>query len=295
MSASDAQAAPPAQTAGLPQLATLLLANVALALGPWLVRLADTGPVAAAFWRISLALPLLLFFAAREGAVPWRFGRGAVWAVGIAGTFFALDLASWHLGIERTRLGNASLFGNSGSVVLMAWGLIAAQRMPRALEMAAVVCAIAGAGLLMGGSLQISFESFVGDVFCLAAGMFYAVYILALRPVRARFGSWGVLAGSSLASVPILLAVSLLLRESVWPGDWTPLVVLAMSSQVLGQGALIYSLRFFSPLVIGLALLTQPAIAAATGWLAFGEMLSARDMIGMLLLAIALVIVRARE
>ena len=29
----------------------LLSGNAALALGPWLVRLADTGPVAAGFWR----------------------------------------------------------------------------------------------------------------------------------------------------------------------------------------------------------------------------------------------------
>ena len=32
--------------------AALLLGNVMLALGPWLVRLTDTGPVAAGFWRM---------------------------------------------------------------------------------------------------------------------------------------------------------------------------------------------------------------------------------------------------
>ena len=38
----------------LPLLA-VVVANVALAFGPWFVRLADTGPVAAAFWRMALA------------------------------------------------------------------------------------------------------------------------------------------------------------------------------------------------------------------------------------------------
>ncbi|MEZ5742345.1 MAG: DMT family transporter [Sphingomonadaceae bacterium] len=281
--------------AGALQVGALLLANVSLALGPWLVRLADTGPVSSAFWRIALALPILFLFSAREGALPWTFGKAAIWAVSLAGLAFGLDLASWHLGIERTRLGNASLFGNAGSVILMAWGLIAAQRRPRLFELVAVVAAISGAALLMGGSLSISVDSFVGDLLCLAAGMFYAVYILALRPVRAKFGSWSVLAGSSLASAPVLLLIALLLRESVWPGDWTPLVALMLGSQVIGQGLLIYSLRFFSPLVIGLALLTQPAVAAASGWLAFGETLSASDIFGMVLLAASLVIVRARE
>ena len=37
-------------------LAALLLGNVALAMGPWFVRLADTGAVSAGFWRVALAL-----------------------------------------------------------------------------------------------------------------------------------------------------------------------------------------------------------------------------------------------
>ena len=40
-------------------LAGLIGANAALALGPWFVRSADTGPVSAGFWRLALALPVL--------------------------------------------------------------------------------------------------------------------------------------------------------------------------------------------------------------------------------------------
>ena len=52
------------------------------------------------------------------------------------------------------------------------------------------------------------------------------------------------------------------------------------------------ALRHFSPLAIGLALLTQPAIASLAGWLAFGERLGAIDVLGMALLAGALVLAR---
>ena len=44
-------------------LAALLLGNVALAMGPWFVRLADTGAVSAGFWRVALALPFLALLA----------------------------------------------------------------------------------------------------------------------------------------------------------------------------------------------------------------------------------------
>ena len=47
----------PAERARLAPLAALVVGNVALALGPWFVRLADSGPVSAGFWRVALALP----------------------------------------------------------------------------------------------------------------------------------------------------------------------------------------------------------------------------------------------
>ena len=48
----------------------LLLGNVALAFGPWMVRLADVGPVAAGIWRLALALPLLWLVAKTAGQEP---------------------------------------------------------------------------------------------------------------------------------------------------------------------------------------------------------------------------------
>lgn len=287
--------AKPARSWNGAHLAALLGANFALALGPWLVRLADTGPVAAGFWRLTIALPVIFILSRRDSPERRRVTGGILALVAGAGAFFALDLASWHIGIATTKLGNASLFGNAGSVILMAWGLIAARRAPRALELGAIVAALAGAALLMGGSLEISHASFVGDLFCLLAGFFYAFYILMLAPARAKLGQFSVLFWSTLTGAPILLAVSLLLHEAVMPQVWTPLAVLAMSSQVVGQGLLIYSLKNFTPLVIGLALLTQPAVSALTGWLAFGEVLSLGDVAGMVLLAGALAMAKAGD
>ncbi|WP_394659965.1 EamA family transporter, partial [uncultured Novosphingobium sp.] len=108
-------------------------------------------------------------------------------------------------------------------------------------------------------------------------------------------GQFSLLFWSTLTGAPILLGVAALMGEAIVPGNWTPLLVLAMSSQVMGQGLLIYSLKNFPPLVIGLALLTQPAISALTGWLAFGEVLSAGDVLGMVLLAGALVLAKVGD
>lgn len=295
MAAAPSNSKPPADSWSPVHVAALIAGNVMLALGPWSVRLADTGPVASGFWRLTLALPLLAFMAGMNRQKLWGYGPRIWLAVAGAGIFFALDLAAWHVGIQTTKLGNASLFGNSGSIILMAWGLIALRRLPRKAEALAFLAAIGGAAILMGRSLEIDAASLHGDLFCLLAGFFYAFYILLLGSARASLGNWSILFWSSVCGAPILLGTATLMGEQVWPHNWLPLIALALGSQVIGQGLLIYSLRHFSPLVIGLALLTQPAISVLAGWFAFDETLGLLDALGMAMVAAALVIVRAGE
>lgn len=275
-------------------LAALLGGNVALALGPWFVREADTGPVSAGFWRMFLALPFLIALARMNGQRLGGMGARTLGLVALGAVTFALDLASWHIGIGMTRLGNATLFGNAGSIVLLFWGFIAARVLPRGLEWLAIIFACAGAAILMGRSLEISNATLVGDLFCLTAGLLYAVYLLTLQGARGAFGSWSLLVWVSLFACPVLLAIALALGEPVWPQDWGPVIGLFIVSQLIGQGLMVYALKFFPPLVVGLALLTQPAVASLYGWLVFGEVLSGIDIAGMVLVGAALAVSRAR-
>ena len=293
----------PIRPGGKLQFAALIAGNVALALGPWSVRLADSGPISAGFWRLTLALPLLALLARHNGEALYRTARGfghATWlAIAAAGVLFALDLASWNIGIGQTRLGNATLFGNSGSVILMGWGIAMTRRLPRPFEALGIFSSLAGAAILMGRSLEIDSRSLVGDLFCILAGFLYGFYILLLQDARARLGSWSLLTWSSLAGAPVLLALALWQGEPVWPGSggsgWWPLIALALLSQVIGQGLVVYSLKHFTPLVVGLTLLTQPAAAVVVGWFVFGEALGPLDYLGMALVGAALVLARLGE
>lgn len=275
-------------------LAALLGGNIALALGPWFVREADTGPVAAGFWRLFLALPFLALLARANRQRLGGMGARTLALVALGAVTFALDLASWHIGIAMTRIGNATLFGNAGSLVLLFWGFLAARTLPGRLEWLAIVFALGGAAILLGRSLEISTETLAGDLFSLAAGLLYAVYLLTLQGARGAFGSWSLLVWVSLFGAPVLLAIALALGEPVWPQAWGPIIGLFVLSQLVGQGLMVFSLKYFPPLVVGLALLTQPAIASLYGWLVFGEVLSPLDIAGMALVGAALAVARAR-
>jgi len=273
-------------------LAALIGGNVALAMGPWFVRLADTGPVAAGFWRVALALPVLALLARANGQPLGGLPRKVVLAVMAGGAFFGLDIAAWHTGIGLTRLANATLFGNAGSLILMVWGFIAWRRLPRGSEWAALAAALTGAAILMGRSFAISPRTLLGDVFCLVAGILYAGYLLILHDARKALGSWSLLTWSCLSSAGVLLAIALIAGERIVPHNWWPVVGLAISSQLIGQGLLVYALRHFPPLGIGIALLCQPAVAALAGWISFGEVLTPLDLMGIALVASALVLSR---
>ncbi|MGL5839332.1 MAG: DMT family transporter [Sphingorhabdus sp.] len=276
-------------------LLALLGGNLALAFGPLLVRTADVGPSASAFWRMALAIPFL-FLIARQARQPLMLPKAALyWTMALSGAFFAADLAAWHIGILKTKLANATLFANAASLFFPIWGFIVARSWPGRREGLAFGLALAGTGLLLGRSAELSQETLIGDLLSLAAGVFYTGYLIIITRSRAALSSWTLLAWSTLATAPPLLLIAAALGERIMPTDWTPVILLALVSQLIGQGLMVYVLGKVSPLLFGLALLTQPIVSAAIGWFRFGEVLGLVDWIGAALIAFALVIVRLAE
>jgi drug/metabolite transporter (DMT)-like permease len=244
---------------------------------------------------MGLALPFLFVIAAlTRQPVHWP-GRKLSAITLAAAFFFAADLAAWHTGIHMTKLGNATLFGNTSSLIFALWGLWLARKAPSRTQAAALGLAALGAALLMGSSAELSARHLKGDLLTLFAGLLYTGYLIAVQRARRDLAPLPMLFLASLFGAAMLLPVSLLLGEQIVPADWTFIVVLALSSQVFGQGLLVYAIGSLSPLVVGLTLLTQPAISALVGWLAYHETLSPLDWVGAAAIAASLVLVRLPE
>lgn len=275
--------------------AAMLVANMALALGPLLVRLTDVGPVAAGFWRLTLAVPpLLLLCAVARQPVPAMSPR--LWlVVALGGLFFAADLAAWHVGIHRTLLANATLFGNISALLFPIYGFVVARTLPGRMQGFAFALATLGTALLLGRSYQLSPENLLGDLFCILAGLFYTFYLIAMGSARGTVQPLPTILLSTLFGFAPLLVAAWLLGETIRPGDWTPLLLLALCSQVIGQGLLIYAIGHLPPLIFGLGLLTQPIVSATIGWTLYDERLGAMDITGAVAIAVALVLVRRTE
>ncbi len=235
----------------------------------------------------------MLVLLARAAGQPVRLLPAAALAtVALGAWFFAADLAMWHAGIRLTKLANATLFGNIATFAFAAYGFLLARRWPGAVQWTALVLAALGATLLMGGSYQLSPRYLRGDLLAAGAGLCYAVYLIAIDRVRGTVGALPLLALSTILGAPPLLGAALLFGESVIPGAWTPLFLLALSSQVLGQGLLVYAIGHAPPLVVALAFMIQPVISGVVGAAVYGERLAFTDWAGALAIATALVLVR---
>ncbi len=273
---------------GLP---ALVLGNLCLAFGPLFVRMADTGPIAAAFWRIAIAVPFLFMIARAMGDPARRIGGAILAMFVLSGLLFAADLAAWHLGILQTKLANSNLLGNSTSFLLPLYAFAVARQWPTRMQGIALTLACAGAALLLGRSFELSPRNFIGDLLCLLAGAFYTGYLVLMGRARAGMGQWPVLAWATLMSALPLLFMALAMGEQLIPHDWTPLIALAFLSQIVGQGLMIYAVGRIAPLLFGLTLLLQPMVSTLIGWIVYQERLGTADWAGASLIGLALVLV----
>lgn len=287
------------RSAGL-AIPALVIANIALAIGPWLVRIAKSeghvGPVGAGFWRLALALPILILFARSERHGPQPANKKAlIVAAIVSGLFFGADLGAWHAGILHTRLANATLLGNCTAILFPVYGFIAARALPSRKQGFALALASCGAVLLLGRSYELSARNLVGDLLCLFAGVCYTFYLVAADRARSGLAPWTTLAWSVVAGIPLLLVAAFALGDPVWPSIWWPLIGMTLGSQIIGQGLILYAVSRVSALVVGLMLLLQPIVAATIGWVAYGERLTAFDFAGAVAIAGAVLLVRDSE
>lgn len=255
-----------------------------------LVRLADVAPIASAFWRMALAAPVVLVVA--EAKAPGALRRAPKGPAALAGACFALDLAAWHLGIVRTTTANATLFANTTAFLLAAWGLVVVGERFDRHRHGPLLLAGAGAALLLWRSAELSNRHLAGDLLSLLAAAFYTGYMLAIVRLRATTPTLPALALATLFAALFLGPLAWAEGGPVWPRAWGPVVALAASSQLLGQGLVVFASGRLAPSLLALGLLVQPLVSAAAGFLVFDERPGWPELVGAGLILAAFLWVR---
>jgi drug/metabolite transporter (DMT)-like permease len=261
-----------------------------------LFRLSAVSPSTGAFYRCALALPFLLPAAwAEQRALGPRTRRERLLAV-LAGLFFTADLVLWHHAIDDVGAGLGTVLGNTQVVLvaLTAWLLLGER--PTGRMLLAIPVVFAGVVLISGvvGSHAYGANPGRGVAFGVGTGIAYTGFLLTLRAGSGSVRAAGPLADATLvcalATIPVGYAAGEL---DWWPGGaafgW--LLLLAVTSQVLGWLLISFSLSRLPAALTSVLLTAQPVGSVVLAMLLLGESPSAVQLVGGATILAGLVIV----
>jgi drug/metabolite transporter (DMT)-like permease len=264
----------------------VLVGAVAIAFSGIIFRLAHVSASTGAFYRSVWAIPPLWVLAKIEDR---RYGprtRSAVLLACVAGGFFAADLVLWHNAIEQVGAGLATVLGNTQVVLvgLLAWILLGER--PHRSSFAAIPIVGVGVVLISGVLEQRAYGANprLGATYGVLTGIAYSGFLLTLRQGSRdlrRFA--GPLFTATLSSAIACAAIGLVVGDLDLTPSWEAtawLVLLALSSQVLGWLLISASLPRLPAVVISILLTLQPVCAVAFAAILVDESPSALQLAG---------------
>jgi drug/metabolite transporter (DMT)-like permease len=273
-------------------LLVLIAGAMIIGLSPIFVRLSDAGPAATGFWRLAFAAPFLAILTAVERPSPaapttQRFAFTPIML--LAGLAFAGDLACWHYGLHYTSVTNATVLSNGTPILVTAAAWLLLKERPKGVFVVGMSFAIGGAVVMAlakgGGHPAPGGDPHLGDALSIFTAFWYAAYFLAVREARKTVGASAVMFWSGMVGLPMLVIIALALHEPFFPTatmGWAACVGLGLV-HVTGQGAIAWALGRVPTALASVAVLVQPVVAAALGWILFGEAITPVQGLGALL------------
>ena len=254
------------------------------------VKISESSPSLIAFYRSLFALPFLYLwmkFEERGYLKKIKLTSRNRFFLFLGGLCFALDMAIWNWSLSFTSVANATLMANTAPVFVVIFGILLFGYKIKLSFIFTLILALAGVSLVMLPGKQ---DMVFGDILGIIAAFFYAAYILSikditnvLKPAKTLFF---VTVITSLCLLPVSIIEANDLRIS--SSEFYILLSYAIFSQTIAQGMITSGISKISAHLSSLILLMQPVAAAFYGWLLLGELLTSFQLLGGLIVLIAI-------
>ncbi|MDX1662134.1 MAG: DMT family transporter [Gemmatimonadota bacterium] len=240
-----------------------------------LVRWADAPSIAIAFWRMGLAVAILLGLSAALRVPFWRSWRGIDWWTGAgASLLLALHFAFWIASLEYTTVAASVVLVSTQPVfvALLGWAFLKERPLPSA--WIGIVLAFVGSAVVAGADFAVGSRALFGDLLALLGAVWISFYYVLARYLRATkdllpyvtviYGgtaAW-LLIGGLAAGVPL---------TGFDVPTWAALALLAIGPTILGHSSMNYALRYLRAYQVNVAILGEPIGAALWAGLLLAE------------------------
>ena len=281
---------------------SLLIGGLALGTSPILMRYAQetVTPSSAAFWRLALAIPLLVVWQIYDirknnGAATPGLNIADLKPLIVVGLFFALDLVFWHWSVQLTTVANATLLSNMAAIFTAVGGfLFFGERFSRTF-IGGMILALLGAMSLIGNSFEANKAYLTGDMVALTAAVSYAAYMVMSARARKRYSTVSIVLGTAVFGSIFLLPIALMENGNFMPATlmgWLPIFVLSWFTHVIGQSFIVFALAHLPAAFGSVSLLIQPLVAAILAWILFFEALGLYHLVGAALIISGIIVCR---
>ncbi|MGG5343952.1 DMT family transporter [Enterococcus sp. AZ192] len=264
-----------------------------LAMGGIFVKSSHLLPINTGFYRVLFSLPLLLPLAYRELKT---LKRKDVLILLLSGVFLAGDIGLWNMSFSYTSVANANLLTNLTplTVVPIAY-LVFKEEIPKYFPIGVAITFL-GLFVLLGGKIQASSEGYFGDFLAFLASIFYGGFLLISYKLRDRIGSHAIMFVSGLGSTIALFILANFEGFQVpkTVDDFLPILGLTICLQVIGHNLLAYCQGKLNVTLSSVICLFQAVIATMYSFIIFGEMISVREILGMIIVMVGVFTVKTQ-
>lgn len=268
----------------------LAIAVITLSFSPILTRITENelGPYATIFnrfWITSLALILGNGIKILWDKQSDRLSTTAQEAYTVNDFFYLflgaiLDtacLVTWAWSLTKTTVANSNLLHNTTPIFAVLGGSLLLSQCFGSRFLIGTILALGGTFIIAFQDFHLAEDTLIGDSVALVSAIFYAGVILVTEHLRVKFKTITILMWNSCLSCLLLLPSALLFEDRLFPASlsgWLAVIGLGILCNLIGVGALFYSLKQFSSGFVSLILLLEPMIAAFLAWAIFAEGLS---------------------
>tara|TARA_R100001369_G_scaffold92906_1_gene141343 strand:+ start:1746 stop:2642 length:897 start_codon:yes stop_codon:yes gene_type:complete len=264
----------------------LIIGIVCISIFPVLVKLNYTPGLISAFYRMAIALSIILPYVlfTKQLEIPDR--RTLLLTV-ICGICFGSDVAVWNIAIQESTATQASFLTNLSPVWVGIGTFFFLKPKPSINFWIGTLIALLGMVTLVGFKFFAHLSFDIGFSFGVLSGVFYAIYILISKEVLAKISVVNFMTLSLISSSLFLGILSYALGEPFTGFSnigWFVLVIQGLVCQLLAWLSITYSTQHMRATRVSLSLLAQAILAAILAWIFLNELITPQMILGGIIL-----------
>ena len=261
----------------------LSLGAMLIGFAPIFVKWSLLSSSAIAFYRMFLTIPFLFGLNyLLNGKLKFQVkNKKTIIYAAFASLAFTTDLTLWHYSMGITSVSNATIIVNSAPIFVAILSFIFfKEKLSKGFVISFLVTYLGIVGLIYYSNNYIN-GKLLGDILCMIAAFFYAVYLL----VIARLGkenSLNIIFYTTLFCCLFSIVPMLIEGGDIFPSsnfEWINLLLLAVLCQLGGQYLITHAIGKISASEGSIGLLMQPITATILAAFLFNEILNITQII----------------